>query len=361
MPGAHTIGHARVAGRLGAAAREDNLSHALLIAGPPSVGKTTVALALAKLLLDCSSWPGPCTGHPDLWLEDGDAERIGIDRLRSGGGERQERTLQDFLALHSYVGGGSRVAIIARAERLTVEAANCILRTVEEPPPRTHIVLCTPHPERLPETIVSRCQSLVLAPVARPEIATWLVSGHGVGADLAETAALLSGGRPGRALRLATHQDILQEEMNALNRFLAVAGQGTVAAIQAADGLAPPTSAEGRERSLVQLAVWSEFIRDAICHAEGTDELSTWAAYRPAVAAWARLPVWRLVDMLAGCVRAADELERNANSRLCYEVLFLDIFGPPGPQPPALTGWTPPAVPGVGASVPRGAPPRNPE
>jgi len=346
---ADIIGHRRACSRLAAGVREGTLSHALLLGGPPSVGKTALALALAGELLDGSAWPVAAGGHPDLWLEDGPGERIGIGRVRAGGGEREERTLQDFLSLRSYA-GGSRIAILARAERLTVEAANSILRTVEEPPPRTHIVLCTSHAERLPNTLVSRCQSVGLAPVAKPEVVTWLTGRHDVPAGLAEAAALLAGGRPGRALRLATDPAILEFEMGALNSFLAVAGRGTSEAIRAADGLAPATGAEGRERSLVQLTVWAAFVRDAICHAEGAAELSSWAAYRPAVERWGELPVWRLVDMLAGCIRAADELERNANSKLCYEVLFLDIFATDPPAPP-LDGWVPPGPPTVAVAA----------
>lgn len=329
------VGHARVRGRLEVAVAEGTLSHATLLAGPEAVGKTTVAVEfLAPALIDRAGWPGALTSHPDLWLEDGPAERIGIGRVRGGGREGEGHTLQDFLALHGY-SGGPRLAVMARAERLTVEAANCILRTVEEPPAGTHIVLCTSHPERLPATLLSRCQVHHLGPVDRGDIADWLHRRHAVDAARAGAAAALAGGRPGRALRLASEPEALEGELVALDRFLAAAGSGDEGALRAAAGLAPATGADGRERSLIQLAVWADFLRDAACRAAGASDLVHRDLHRDAVECWAALPPWRLAGMLQGCIGAADELERNAHPRLCYENLFLDIFAR-DPAPPVV-------------------------
>src|SRR5207245_1300329 len=108
------VGHARTLARLADDAAADQLTHALLFTGPESVGKTTAAVALAGVLLDGAAWPGGVTAHPDLWLEDSDAENLSIQRVRAGG--ELGPTLQDFLALRTYA-GGRRVGIIARAGR----------------------------------------------------------------------------------------------------------------------------------------------------------------------------------------------------------------------------------------------------
>ena len=149
--------HALDSGRLG---------HALLVTGPDQVGKTTLMLSLAGELLPGGSWPGDPATHPDLWLEDSSEERISIRRVRAGG---DPGSLQEFLSLRTYA-GGARVAIIARADRLTEEAANSLLKTVEEPPPRTHLLLTAHSPERLPATIVSRCGRLALGLVEGPVV-----------------------------------------------------------------------------------------------------------------------------------------------------------------------------------------------
>jgi DNA polymerase-3 subunit delta' len=342
------LGNAPAVARLSASARAGTFPHALLLSGPPSVGKTTLAVALAELLVATEAWPGGVGSHPDVWIEDGPAEHIRIDRVRAGGRDADAPTLQDFLSLRTY-SGGAHVAIVGRADRLTIEAANCILRTVEEPPPATHILLCAAHPERLPDTLVSRCQVIHMAPVGRAELVEWLTSGHAIDPEAAATAAVLFGGRPGRALSLALDPSMLQTELDALDHFLGAAGSGPVGAIRAADALAPATSAEGRERSLIQLAVWSEFLRDALCHAVGAPELAPWTGRAAALERWATLPPWRLRAMLDRCMTAADELERNAHPKLCYEVLFLDIFArhpaPPGAEEPAVSaGARPPAA-----------------
>ncbi|HKR98895.1 MAG TPA: AAA family ATPase, partial [Candidatus Dormibacteraeota bacterium] len=132
------IGHGAVLRRLAEAAEHGRLTHALLFAGPDQVGKTTLALALATALLHSQTWPGGPAAHPDLWVEDSEDQYIHIDRLRLGG--REGPTLQDFLALRPYA-GGRRVAVMGRSDRLTEQAADSLLKTVEEPPANSHLIL----------------------------------------------------------------------------------------------------------------------------------------------------------------------------------------------------------------------------
>ena len=320
------IGHATAVAGLRRQLDGGELPHALLISGPERVGKTTLALALAADVLNASNWPGGITAHPDCWIEDGDSERIGIARVRSGR-TAELPSLQDFLALRSYL-GGARMAVIGRAERLTEEAANCLLKTIEEPPPGCHIVLCTAHPEGLPATILSRCQSLGLAPVGAGVMAPWLVGAHAVDGSLATLAAALAMGRPGRALRLATEPGALAAELDALDGFIAAAGGGVSGALEAAATLAPAAGAEGRERAILQLNTWTTFLRDCVCVAENAGELITWSAYRETCQTWAdAVSGERLVAMLGMTMNAIQDVARNAQPRLCYDVLLVDLFG----------------------------------
>jgi DNA polymerase-3 subunit delta' len=350
------LGHVPVAARLERGVREGTLAHATLLAGPDGVGKTTLAEAVAAAVLDAGSWPGGLRAHPDHWLEDTDEERIRIARMRAGGGTPETGpSLQDFLGLRSYA-GGSRVAVIARADRLTEDAANCVLKTLEEPPPGTHLLLCAAHPERLPATILSRCQVLGCAPVPAAEIRAWLEGVHGVSGTLAAGAAALAGGRPGRALQLATVAGAMQAETRAVEAFLATAGSGRAGALQAAAALAPPNTAEGRERALTQVTAWSGFVRDVACIAAGAPELAVWEPFRAAAASWAQeLPPERIAAILGRCVDTADQVAQYAVPRLSYEVLFLDIFTVT-PAPPRTAGVQvgaafegPPAPPGTPA------------
>jgi DNA polymerase III subunit delta' len=154
---------------------------ALLLAGPDGIGKADFAQSLAQALL-CTQ-PGeqgePCGtcmscrlfaagNHPDYrQLEAGASEAVTGETGEEGAGKPQDqasrwikveqvRALGDFLALSAHF-GGRKVVVIQGAERLNASAANALLKTLEEPPPRTHLILATGHPSRLPATVGSRC------------------------------------------------------------------------------------------------------------------------------------------------------------------------------------------------------------
>jgi len=357
LPG--VVGHAPVAAQLERALGDGVLPHATLLAGPEGVGKTTLAEALAAVALQAGAWPGGLAAHPDHWLEDSEAERIGIDRVRAGGGNAEDGpSLQDFLTLRAYA-GGLRVAVIARADRLTEQAANSVLKTLEEPPPGTHLLLCAAHPERLPATILSRCQQVSLAPLAAATISAWLHAEHGVDTALATTAAALSGGRPGRALRLATEPGALRAEVDAIDAFVAAGGSGRAGALKAAAALAPSQGAEGRETAMRHVTAWASFVRDVACLAGGAPELLVWQDHREAAERWAEaLPQPRIAGILGRCVEAADQLAAYSIPRLTYEVLFLDVFATDPAPPHVAAAHRDPAALGP-AAQPKAATPRR--
>ena len=243
--------------------------------------------------------------------------------MRAGG---DPGSLQDFLSLRPFA-GGDRVAILARADRLTEEAANSLLKTVEEPPAGTHLLLTAHSPERLPATIVSRCAQLHLGPVDTAAVESWLRDRHGVDAPTAELAAELGAGRPGRALRLAGDPAALQGELAVLDRFLAIAGGGAPAALAAAAELAPGGGGEGRERLLLDLAIWASFVRDVAVRAAGAPELARLRSRSRESEAWARaLAPGRAGRILDRLLRASAEVAAYAQPMLLLETLLLDAF-----------------------------------
>ena len=186
--------------------------HALLIAGPQGVGKTTLALDLAAGLMCDAPDPAdrPCRacrgcrlvesgGHADLhWLAPGgagDQIRIG---LRSEPEPGTIRRLVSELALLP-VEGGARVALIERAERLNEDAQSALLKTLEEPPPGVAIILCVEREDQLLPTVRSRCVRLRLGPVGTRDIEAILADQGVADASTAGRFARLSGGRPGLA------------------------------------------------------------------------------------------------------------------------------------------------------------------
>ena len=170
---------------LTAAFRAGRLPHALLIHEAPGAGGEWLATWAAQLVLcrqNSAQAPcGACTGcrrvwaqqHPDLtWLRTAeDSQQIRIEQVRD---------LAADLALTSHA-GGYKVGIVTPAEALNRFAANALLKTLEEPPPRTLLVLVTTQPSRLPPTVLSRCQRLRVGAPARAEGVAWLTALRGSG------------------------------------------------------------------------------------------------------------------------------------------------------------------------------------
>lgn len=194
------------------------MPHALLLGGPPGIGKDTLADDVAAALL-CRAEPAsrPCRecrgcrvfehgNHPDVHR----LEPTGPGLVIPIGG-RDERGVRDLvrdLALMP-VEGGARVAMITGADRMTEDAQSAFLRTLEEPPAGTVLILTAADEERLLPTIRSRCVRIRLGPVARREVEGLLVDGELADAPLAARLARLSGGRPGEAVALARAPEAL--------------------------------------------------------------------------------------------------------------------------------------------------------
>ncbi len=188
-----------------------NVPHALLIAGPANVGKTTLALDLAAALLCTSGVDSrPCRqcracrlvddgNHPDVHriAPDGPGGQIRIDQVRG---------LVSALALLS-VEGGARVAIVEHADRANEDAQNALLKTLEEPPSGVTIVLCADDEDRLLPTIRSRCVRLRLGAVGVREIESLLERSGMAEPPRAGRIARASDGRPGRAITFALAPD----------------------------------------------------------------------------------------------------------------------------------------------------------
>ncbi len=192
---------------------------ALLLVGAPGVGKATLAEDVAAALLCRVPDPAarPCrTCRACRALEHGnhpDVHRLaptGAGQVIPIGG-REERGVRDLvrdLALLP-VEGGARVAIVAAADRMTEDAQAAFLKTLEEPPPGTVLILTAADEERLLPTVRSRCVRIRLGPVPRREVEAILVDTSLAEAPLAARLARLSDGRPGDAVAMARSPESL--------------------------------------------------------------------------------------------------------------------------------------------------------
>jgi DNA polymerase-3 subunit delta' len=181
------------------------MTHAWIFTGPPGSGRSVAARAFAAAL-QCATGTGcgHCPGcHTTLTGTHADVRLVVPEGLSIGVGEMRALVLR---AASTPSGGRWQVVIIEDADRLTEAAGNALLKAVEEPPPRTVFLLCTPstHPDDISVTIRSRCRVVALRQPAADAVATVLVRRDGVAPDVALWAAAAAQGHVGRAKRLAT-------------------------------------------------------------------------------------------------------------------------------------------------------------
>ncbi|MCZ6722214.1 MAG: DNA polymerase III subunit delta' [Proteobacteria bacterium] len=224
------IGHRRAEEKLLGAWRKGRLGHAWLIHGPRGLGKATLAYRFARFVLAAGEGGASreglaidpesplfrriaAGGHTDLLtLERSPDEKTGA--LRDQITVDDARRVGAFLALTPGEGGW-RVVIVDSADEMNRNAANALLKHLEEPPERVLFLLVSRRPSRLPATIVSRCQRLALRPLGRDEITSFLKAKCPKLTDQeAAVLAAMSEGCPGRALAFAEQGGIaLYKEM----------------------------------------------------------------------------------------------------------------------------------------------------
>ncbi|HUR73579.1 MAG TPA: DNA polymerase III subunit delta', partial [Sporichthya sp.] len=175
------------------------------ITGPPGSGRSVAARAFAAALQCAVGGCGECPQcHTVLAGTHADVEVLSTELLSIGVKETRELVRRAAL---SPSGGRWQVIVAEDADRLTEQAANALLKAIEEPPPRTVWILCAPATEDVLPTIRSRCRSVHLVTPSAAAVAQVLVRRDGIPADVARVAALASQGHIGRARRLANDAD----------------------------------------------------------------------------------------------------------------------------------------------------------
>ncbi len=363
------------------AAMERMLRHgapqALLLVGPGSVGKTTLALDLAAGILCHAVDPDarPCGTCRSCRLIDADAHQD-LHRLAPEGPGRQVRigdhqdpepgTVRHLLRELSRlpVEGAHRVAIVEGAHRLNEDAQNALLKTLEEPPPGATLILCADEPERLLPTVRSRTAVLRLGPVG-PRAMEDLLAEHGVERPHGARLARLADGRPGLAIAMAAAPEAVAAREELARSLLDLAALGTADRLVAgrdllaraadlartggapgeapglaaesvaaaatgdpgAEGGARPargTPAERRQATAALLATWTAVARDLAVTASGAGAAVRDTALLDDLRAVAgAIKPGACVAFLGRLVRAAELLEGNANPELLVDTLVL--------------------------------------
>lgn len=352
------IGQRDARAGLQGALRSGKIAHAYLFVGPEGVGRRAAALAFAQALL-CESGgddaDGSCAAcrkvaagaHPDLrFVVPGGRTESGAERRAVG--IEQIRDLKREASYPPYEARW-KIFIVEDAEAMRAEAANSLLKVLEEPPAQTVIVMISESASALLPTIVSRSQIVRFTFVPAAEIAAALTERAGLPADQAPFFGALAAGRPGLALRESAEAqaalDFRQEVVRALG---AAAGGRPVRRLEAAEAVS--RRKDEIDRWLDTALLW---IRDvAVWQASHDPALLVNLDRRDQIAAWAeRAQPEGVRDAAAAIETAKTDLRRNINPRLIFEHLFTCIH-----LAPARRGAEQP-VSGSRAGPARTAPP----
>ena len=339
------------------ALRSGCVGHAYLFVGPEGVGRRAAALAFAQALLcetggddacgRCAACRKVAAGaHPDLKIvAPGGRTESGAERRAVG--IEQIRDLKHDAAYPPYEARW-KVFVVEDAEAMRAEAANSLLKVLEEPPAHSVIILISESASALLPTIVSRSQIVRFTFVPAAEIAAALTERAGVPAEQAPFLGALAGGRPGLALReSAQAAAALEFRQDVVKTLGAVAGGGPVKRLEAAEAVS--RQKDEIERWLDTALLW---VRDvAVWQAARDAGLLVNLDRRDQVAAWAeRARPDGVRDAAAAIEAAKTRLRENVNPRLVLEHLFAGIRLAPdagrpvsGPRPaPARTAPPPP-------------------
>lgn len=320
MTFAQVLGHERQKDVLRRALAGGRLAHAYLFAGPEGVGKRLMALAVARVLF-CSEGTGcgSCAAcrkldhrnHPDLHVLEADGSSIKIEQVRA---------IQHELSLRP-AEGRRKVCLIESAELMTTAAANALLKTLEEPRGDTLLILLTSQPQRLLETIRSRCQLLRFARQPEELIRERLHSQLGLGDEEARLIAALADGSFQRAFG-KDRQLYLEERRNLLKTLTALSAGSILPILEFAEQLASDKA------TLPDiLEIFQAFYRDVLLtlHGRAPGELVNFDLGDKVRRTAGRESVSSLLDKLEAVGSARRQLERNLNAQLVMEVLLLRL------------------------------------
>jgi len=298
--------------------------HAYLFTGPPGIGRRTLALRFAQAL-NCANPPTPgeaclkcrtckqieAMQFPDLTVLQAEKEG-GVLKVE------QVREVQHSLSLAPYQ-AKYRVALFLRFQEANPNAANALLKTLEEAPAQVILLLTADNAEGLLPTIVSRCEVLRLRPLPIEAVQECLQA-RGTDESQTRLIAHLSGGRPGHALRLLADPAVLETRLKRLDDLQQLLSANRGERFAYAEVLA-----KEKETFRNVLFLWLAYWRDVmLLSAQADTPLANVDRSEEIKALAARLSLPATRRVVSDLELAIERLEKNINARLLAEVVLLD-------------------------------------
>jgi DNA polymerase-3 subunit delta' len=336
-------GHDAVASKFRRALAKNRLASTFLFVGPAGIGKRTFALKLAQSFL-CERVPAerlePCgacaschqvasLNHPDVEVVSKPADKafLPLDLLIGDAEHRMRDGLCYHIALKPF-SGRRKIAIIDDADFLNKEGANCLLKTLEEPPPKSVLILIGTSEQRQLPTIRSRCQIIRFRPLAESDVADLLVE-RGLVSDsaLARAAAAHSAGSLERAA-LWCDGSLLEfrRELFALLSQPEVSLQPAAKRIGQFVDDAGKDSAAKRQRMRLVVSLAEEFWRAALFAVEAGQRPADGELHNAVTAALRWMPAAAPAACLDACQAAYAHIDANANQATLIECWLDELF-----------------------------------
>ena len=305
---------------------EGRIHHAYLFTGPAHVGKTTLAVQFAQAL-NCDADDPPCGICPGCTrIAEGnhaDVRLISLGENAASIGIEAVRDIINSAHLRPYE-GRTRVFIIAEADLLTRDAANALLKVLEEPPDDVVLILVGVSLDNLLPTVRSRCQTLYFHPLPVGTVNRILRDEHGVSAEQAEVLARLSRGCVGWAIA-ATGDDTLYASVHQRMEQIVDAIDGGLEERFAYAGELARRLDRDRGAGREELFLWLRWLRDIMLVQQGNAPGITNLSWREMLERQAAaLQPADVVRWAHNVTRTIEALERNANVRLALDVFMLE-------------------------------------
>src|SRR6266516_65296 len=328
--GWHIIGHGHAIDLLRRTLAAQQVRHAYLFTGPDHIGKTLLIHRFAQTLL-CTGGPDPhvapqepCNtclacrkvlhgNHPDLHIiaKAPDKQFILIEQIRALQSDSARRTLE----------GRRNVFIIQGAHEMNMQAANCLLKPLEEPEPDVVLLLTVPDPGLLLPTILSRVQQVSMHLLTSTQIREALEQLWKVEPREANVIAALAAGRMGWAVQAVEDENLLAERKEQLETLTQLLSANRVERFAAAQRLSENA---GKLHAILEL--WLLWWRDIVLAAHNSLDLVVNVDMRSTMAKQAaQVGPAEAEHMVRAILSTMEALEQNVNARVALEVLMLDM------------------------------------